>query len=84
MAQLPQAPSYFLKPPSSLSGHREPVVRPHGCRLPHFGQRKALRGQSHSGALGRLHPRIGLHLGQKGGNLIILPHRGFKFCRTCR
>lgn len=32
MARLPEAPSYFLKPPSSLSGHREPVVRPHGCR----------------------------------------------------
>jgi 5-oxopent-3-ene-1,2,5-tricarboxylate decarboxylase / 2-hydroxyhepta-2,4-diene-1,7-dioate isomerase len=33
MAQLPQAPSYFLKPPSSLSGHLAPVVRPHGCRF---------------------------------------------------
>jgi 5-oxopent-3-ene-1,2,5-tricarboxylate decarboxylase/2-hydroxyhepta-2,4-diene-1,7-dioate isomerase len=31
MAQLPQAPSYFLKPPSSLSSHRALVVRPHGC-----------------------------------------------------
>jgi 5-oxopent-3-ene-1,2,5-tricarboxylate decarboxylase/2-hydroxyhepta-2,4-diene-1,7-dioate isomerase len=33
MARMPQAPSYFLKPPSSLSAHREPVVRPHGCRF---------------------------------------------------
>lgn len=33
MAQLPQAPSYFLKPPSSLSGHLAPVERPHGCRF---------------------------------------------------
>lgn len=33
MARLPQAPSYFLKPPSSLSAHLEPVVRPHGCRF---------------------------------------------------
>ena len=31
VARPPAAPSYFLKPPSSLSAHREPVVRPHGC-----------------------------------------------------
>ena len=30
MARLPEAPSYFLKPPSSLSGHLAPVTRPHG------------------------------------------------------
>jgi 2-keto-4-pentenoate hydratase/2-oxohepta-3-ene-1,7-dioic acid hydratase in catechol pathway len=33
MAQLPQTPSYFMKPPSSLSAHLEPVVRPAGCRF---------------------------------------------------
>jgi 5-oxopent-3-ene-1,2,5-tricarboxylate decarboxylase/2-hydroxyhepta-2,4-diene-1,7-dioate isomerase len=33
MARLPEAPSYFLKPPSSLSHHRAPVVRPRGCRF---------------------------------------------------
>ena len=33
MARLPQAPSYFLKPPSSLSAHRAPVRRPRGCRF---------------------------------------------------
>ncbi len=33
MARLPQTPSYFIKPPSSLSGHRAPVVRPAGCRF---------------------------------------------------
>jgi len=33
MARMPDAPSYFLKPPSSLSGHRAPVARPHGCRF---------------------------------------------------
>ncbi len=33
MAQLPKTPSYFMKPPSSLSGHRAPVVRPAGCRF---------------------------------------------------
>jgi 2-keto-4-pentenoate hydratase/2-oxohepta-3-ene-1,7-dioic acid hydratase in catechol pathway len=33
MAQLPRTPSYFMKPPSSMSAHREPVVRPKGCRF---------------------------------------------------
>ena len=33
MARLPQTPSYFIKPPSSLSGHQAPVVRPAGCRF---------------------------------------------------
>jgi 5-oxopent-3-ene-1,2,5-tricarboxylate decarboxylase/2-hydroxyhepta-2,4-diene-1,7-dioate isomerase len=33
MARLPQTPSYFMKPPSSLSAHREPVTRPPGCRF---------------------------------------------------
>jgi 5-oxopent-3-ene-1,2,5-tricarboxylate decarboxylase / 2-hydroxyhepta-2,4-diene-1,7-dioate isomerase len=33
MARLPSVPSYFMKPPSSLSAHREPVVRPNGCRF---------------------------------------------------
>ena len=32
MAKLPAQPSYFLKPPSSLSSHRAPVARPRGCR----------------------------------------------------
>jgi 2-keto-4-pentenoate hydratase/2-oxohepta-3-ene-1,7-dioic acid hydratase in catechol pathway len=32
MARLPSEPSYFLKPPSSLSAHRAPVARPHGCK----------------------------------------------------
>jgi 5-oxopent-3-ene-1,2,5-tricarboxylate decarboxylase / 2-hydroxyhepta-2,4-diene-1,7-dioate isomerase len=33
MAQLPRTPSYFMKPPSSLSAHLEPAVRPKGCRF---------------------------------------------------
>jgi 5-oxopent-3-ene-1,2,5-tricarboxylate decarboxylase/2-hydroxyhepta-2,4-diene-1,7-dioate isomerase len=33
MARLPQAPSYFLKPPTSLSAHGAPVARPHVCRF---------------------------------------------------
>jgi 5-oxopent-3-ene-1,2,5-tricarboxylate decarboxylase/2-hydroxyhepta-2,4-diene-1,7-dioate isomerase len=33
MARLPSQPSYFMKPPSSLSAHLEPVIRPPGCRF---------------------------------------------------
>lgn len=33
MARLPDVPSYFLKPPSSLSYHKAPVARPRGCRF---------------------------------------------------
>jgi 5-oxopent-3-ene-1,2,5-tricarboxylate decarboxylase / 2-hydroxyhepta-2,4-diene-1,7-dioate isomerase len=33
MARLPDAPSYFMKPPSSLSAHGAPVARPRGCRF---------------------------------------------------
>ncbi|WP_322766828.1 fumarylacetoacetate hydrolase family protein [Frankia sp. Cr1] len=31
--RIPDFPSYFLKPPSSLSGDGTPVVRPRGCEL---------------------------------------------------
>ncbi len=31
--RTPEVPSYFLKPPSSLSFDRAPVVRPRGCEL---------------------------------------------------
>ena len=33
MARLPETPSYFMKPPSSLSGHLAAVSRPAGCRF---------------------------------------------------
>ncbi|MBV9799047.1 MAG: fumarylacetoacetate hydrolase family protein [Solirubrobacterales bacterium] len=33
MPRFPTAPSYFMKPPSSLSAHLAPVVRPRGCRF---------------------------------------------------
>jgi 5-oxopent-3-ene-1,2,5-tricarboxylate decarboxylase/2-hydroxyhepta-2,4-diene-1,7-dioate isomerase len=33
IARLPETPSYFMKPPSSLSAHLEPVTRPAGCRF---------------------------------------------------
>jgi len=31
--RAPSQPSYFLKPPSSLSGTKEAIVRPEGCEL---------------------------------------------------
>lgn len=42
MAQLPVVPSYFLKPPSSLSHHRAPVARPKGCRFLNYEGEVAL------------------------------------------
>jgi 5-oxopent-3-ene-1,2,5-tricarboxylate decarboxylase / 2-hydroxyhepta-2,4-diene-1,7-dioate isomerase len=36
MARMPSEPSYFMKPPSSLSGHLAPVARPPGCRFLNF------------------------------------------------
>jgi 5-oxopent-3-ene-1,2,5-tricarboxylate decarboxylase/2-hydroxyhepta-2,4-diene-1,7-dioate isomerase len=33
MERLPSVPSYFLKPPSSVSAHRAQVPRPPGCRF---------------------------------------------------
>jgi 5-oxopent-3-ene-1,2,5-tricarboxylate decarboxylase/2-hydroxyhepta-2,4-diene-1,7-dioate isomerase len=33
LARLPSSPSYFLKPPSSVSAHRVAVARPRGCRF---------------------------------------------------
>jgi 5-oxopent-3-ene-1,2,5-tricarboxylate decarboxylase/2-hydroxyhepta-2,4-diene-1,7-dioate isomerase len=33
MRRLPEVPSYFVKPPSSISAHRRPVARPRGCRF---------------------------------------------------
>jgi 2-keto-4-pentenoate hydratase/2-oxohepta-3-ene-1,7-dioic acid hydratase in catechol pathway/regulator of RNase E activity RraA len=34
--RLPDQPSYFLKPPSSLAGTGDPIVRPRGCELMGF------------------------------------------------
>jgi len=41
-ARTPEAPSYFLKPPSSLSTHGAPVVRPRGCRYLNYEGEVAL------------------------------------------
>jgi len=40
--RVPAAPSYFLKPPSSLIGTGEPLVRPRGCELLTFEGEVAL------------------------------------------
>jgi 5-oxopent-3-ene-1,2,5-tricarboxylate decarboxylase/2-hydroxyhepta-2,4-diene-1,7-dioate isomerase len=32
-ARVPPAPSYFMKPPSTLNGHRRPIRRPRGTRF---------------------------------------------------
>jgi 5-oxopent-3-ene-1,2,5-tricarboxylate decarboxylase / 2-hydroxyhepta-2,4-diene-1,7-dioate isomerase len=32
-AQVPPAPSYFMKPPTTLNGHRGELRRPHGARF---------------------------------------------------
>jgi 5-oxopent-3-ene-1,2,5-tricarboxylate decarboxylase / 2-hydroxyhepta-2,4-diene-1,7-dioate isomerase len=42
MRRPPQVPSYFLKPPSSLSAHRRPVARPPGCRFLNYEGEVAL------------------------------------------
>ncbi|MFI1168551.1 fumarylacetoacetate hydrolase family protein [Streptomyces sp. NPDC020801] len=34
--RTPAQPSYFLKPPSSLAGTQEPIIRPRGCELMGF------------------------------------------------
>ncbi|MGH9247698.1 MAG: fumarylacetoacetate hydrolase family protein [Acidimicrobiales bacterium] len=44
--EVPSAPTYFSKPPSSLVGHRGAVVRPAGCRyLNYEGEIAAVVGQ---------------------------------------
>jgi 2-keto-4-pentenoate hydratase/2-oxohepta-3-ene-1,7-dioic acid hydratase in catechol pathway len=50
MVRLPEAPSYFLKPPSSLSAHRRPVARPRGCRFLNYeGELAVVIGERCSG-----------------------------------
>jgi 5-oxopent-3-ene-1,2,5-tricarboxylate decarboxylase/2-hydroxyhepta-2,4-diene-1,7-dioate isomerase len=51
MARLPDAPSYFIKPNSSLSHHRAPVARPRGCQyLNYEGEVAVVIGQRCLGA----------------------------------
>jgi 5-oxopent-3-ene-1,2,5-tricarboxylate decarboxylase/2-hydroxyhepta-2,4-diene-1,7-dioate isomerase len=51
MTRLPEAPSYFIKPNSSLSYHRAPVARPRGCQyLNYEGEIAIVIGQRCLGA----------------------------------
>jgi len=50
MRALPAVPSYFMKPPSSLSAHRRPVARPRGCRFLNYeGEVAVVIGERCSG-----------------------------------
>jgi 5-oxopent-3-ene-1,2,5-tricarboxylate decarboxylase/2-hydroxyhepta-2,4-diene-1,7-dioate isomerase len=50
MRELPRAPSYFMKPPGSLSAHRRPVARPRGCRFLNYeGEIAVVIGERCSG-----------------------------------
>lgn len=54
MERLPSVPSYFLKPPSSLSAHRAPVARPEGCRFLNYeGEIAVVMGERCLGATER-------------------------------
>jgi len=53
MARMPSEPSYFMKPPSSLSSHLAPVVRPAGCRFLNYEGEVAV-------VIGRRCHRVGL------------------------
>jgi 5-oxopent-3-ene-1,2,5-tricarboxylate decarboxylase/2-hydroxyhepta-2,4-diene-1,7-dioate isomerase len=58
MARPPAEPSYFMKPPSSVSAHLRAVVRPRGCRFLNYEGEIAVvigtrcRGVSVASALG--------------------------------
>jgi 5-oxopent-3-ene-1,2,5-tricarboxylate decarboxylase / 2-hydroxyhepta-2,4-diene-1,7-dioate isomerase len=50
MRKLPEVPSYFMKPPSSLSAHGRPVARPRGCRFLNYeGEVAVVIGERCSG-----------------------------------
>ena len=53
MARMPSEPSYFMKPPSSLSGHLASVLRPAGCRFLNYEGEVAV-------VIGRRCHRVGL------------------------
>jgi 5-oxopent-3-ene-1,2,5-tricarboxylate decarboxylase/2-hydroxyhepta-2,4-diene-1,7-dioate isomerase len=50
MRRLPEVPSYFMKPPSSVSAHGRPVARPRGCRFLNYeGEVAVVIGERCSG-----------------------------------
>jgi 5-oxopent-3-ene-1,2,5-tricarboxylate decarboxylase / 2-hydroxyhepta-2,4-diene-1,7-dioate isomerase len=49
-ARIPPYPSYFLKPPTALNGHRRPVRRPSGARFLNYeGELAVIVGQRMKG-----------------------------------
>lgn len=89
--RVPATPSYFLKPPSSLAGDGDPIVRPQGTELLTFEGEVALiiartaRGVSPEHALeyvGWYAPAndVGLHdmrWSDRGSNVLSKGHDGF-------
>ena len=89
--RIPAAPSYFLKPPSSLAGDGDPIVRPQGTELLTFEGEVALvigktaRGVSPDQArahIGWYAPAndVGLHdmrWSDRGSNVLAKGHDGF-------
>ena len=53
MARLPQTPSYFMKPPSSLSAHGEAVSRPPGEERRFRSSRGPWQGERNVSVAGR-------------------------------
>ncbi len=89
--RVPAAPSYFLKPPSSLSGDGDPIVRPQGTELLTFEGEvalvisRAVRGVAPEHALdyvGWYAPAndVGVHdmrWTDRGSNVLSKGHDGF-------
>ena len=89
--RVPAAPSYFLKPPSSLSGDGDPIVRPQGTELLTFEGEvalvisRAVRGVAPEKALeyvGWYAPAndVGVHdmrWTDRGSNVLSKGHDGF-------
>ena len=89
--RMPAAPSYFLKPPSSLSGDGDPIVRPQGTELLTFEGEvavvisRAVRGVAPENALacvGWYAPAndVGVHdmrWTDRGSNVLSKGHDGF-------
>ena len=89
--RIPPAPSYFLKPPSSLARDGDPIVRPQGTELLTFEGEvavimgKAARGISPEQALAHIGwyapaNDVGLHdmrWNDQGSNVLSKGHDGF-------
>ena len=90
--RVPAAPSYFLKPPSSLAGDGDPIVRPQGIELLTFEGEVALiigraargvspeQARSRTSAGMRRANDVGVHdmrWNDRGSNVLSKGHDGF-------